>query len=468
MGKQAAVAAAAPAPTPAPTGKHAKRARAHIVSTGAASGTRSIGDPLTNADSVFPGWTGASLPRRRADLAGKSALSLCAAAYVGAHSPLRLNEHCQKRGFDKANVLARPNKDGQGFTSSVQLRRRNAKDGHVDQVLLRPPPDAASRAYIDRPTATEARHFGAVYALFRFANALNLRMVLAPPLADYWRALEAEKKASPKALDWLWAADPFGAAPSPPAASQPSRSGPPTASSSRAPSEASGSQASTPLPAAGPSRPLSRPWADAPEVRMSPDLRELVEATVRAHVHVLDADLDLGAHKLSAAETKLRDELVATGFRPGHVERALATLSAARASQRPDPVFAALLELGPRDAALEWLQLSVPEVDMPASLTRRKPLDSIARVATSADPDALRRSWAVDRLERASSFPLEAIEQAMEQALDDEGLALDLLVRRLLGWTTVDQDGVWSEMALVASALDDEPVGQATVAARDE
>ena len=201
---------------------------------------------------------------------------------------------------------------------------------------------------------------------------------------------------------------------------------------------------------------------------MSSDLRELVEATVRAHVHILDADLELGAHKLSAADTKLRDELVAIGFRPGHVERALATLSAARASPRPDPVFAALLELGPRDAALEWLQLSVPEVDMPASLTRRKPLDSIARVATSADPDALKRSWATDRLERASSFPREAIERAMQQSLDDEGLALDLLVRRLLGWATVGEDGVWSEMALVTAALDDGPVDEATMDARED
>lgn len=61
------------------------------------------------------------------------------------------------------------------------------------------------------PTANEAKHWGAVYALHRFGNNLQLHRLLPPGPREYWAQLEDERKKAPDHLAWQYAEDPFAA-----------------------------------------------------------------------------------------------------------------------------------------------------------------------------------------------------------------------------------------------------------------
>lgn len=61
------------------------------------------------------------------------------------------------------------------------------------------------------PTAIEAKHWGAVYALYRFSNNLQLHRLLPPGPRDYWADLQKEHKEAPEHLDWQYNPDPFAA-----------------------------------------------------------------------------------------------------------------------------------------------------------------------------------------------------------------------------------------------------------------
>ena len=78
------------------------------------------------------------------------------------------------------------------------------------------------------PSALEARHWGATYALHRvsviciylyaiilrhrqFCNGIQLNRVLPPGPRDYWNQLAAEQKAAPEHQSWMYDADPFAA-----------------------------------------------------------------------------------------------------------------------------------------------------------------------------------------------------------------------------------------------------------------
>ncbi|KAF7337469.1 Dead deah box [Mycena sanguinolenta] len=74
-----------------------------------------------------------------------------------------LNERCQKNGWEKSIIDTRKQQDGYAFT--VTLSKLNKKSGQKETVRMEPHP-----AYIS-PSAIEARHWGATYALYRLAPA---------------------------------------------------------------------------------------------------------------------------------------------------------------------------------------------------------------------------------------------------------------------------------------------------------
>ncbi|CAO3566812.1 unnamed protein product [Mortierella alpina] len=82
-----------------------------------------------------------------------------------------MHEHCQKMGWEKPtfNVKRTP----RGFVSTVVLGKRNKKTGQIE---------TASFTLQDnfKPTAVEARHYGATYALHRVNSHKSLMMVLPP------------------------------------------------------------------------------------------------------------------------------------------------------------------------------------------------------------------------------------------------------------------------------------------------
>jgi len=61
------------------------------------------------------------------------------------------------------------------------------------------------------PTANEAKHWGATYALHRFSNNLQLHRLLPPGPREYWARLEEDRKKAPQHLAWQYEPDPFAA-----------------------------------------------------------------------------------------------------------------------------------------------------------------------------------------------------------------------------------------------------------------
>lgn len=80
---------------------------------------------------------------------------------------------------------------------------KNSPDKEIVRFLPQPP--------LSLPTANEAKHWGAVYALHRFSNNLQLHRLLPPGPREYWAQLEDQKKGAAEHLAWQYAPDPFAA-----------------------------------------------------------------------------------------------------------------------------------------------------------------------------------------------------------------------------------------------------------------
>ncbi|GAA98627.1 hypothetical protein E5Q_05314 [Mixia osmundae IAM 14324] len=407
--KDAATPTAADKSALATHGPQGRKARAHIVSSG---NSQKPAPAIDTSKQVFPGHT------------GKLPLNL-------------LRERCNKLGWSAEVEAQRLGKDR--WTCKCVLKRRNLKSGAMDEVILKPPSSIESEIRLpDCGSAAEARQLGSVYALYRFSNSLRLELQMPPTCRDYWRKLEAEKKASPKNKAWLWAEDPFQAASNAPAPriEEPASSGQSTPSREIA------------KPVA-----LSKGWQEAPEVRMSSDLRELVETTIRDLLPVYpEAALpsnedDTSSVALTSEEQHVLARCTAQGFRQGHSEKALVFLrQSADHSTAQDPIVRSLLALPLQQAVEQYLQIHISEDDLPAHLRHRKPADANARVISSAsDSDALKESWAIDRIV-ALGFPRPAAEEAYRSAEQHSGLAIDLLLRRLAFDET---DPAWGQHSLL-------------------
>ena len=280
-----------------------------------------------------------------------------------------------------------------------------------------------------------------MYALFRFANNLRLKMTLPPPCRDYWSILEQEKSQSAKSKDWLWAPDPFESFKAHQEAQKEHarRAANVNAQSGSSSATGLGSQSSMTHPG----------YQNLPEAKMSTSLRVLVESTLRSHAHVLEDDNDsVENHFNDPVVSHLRGHLVGLGFRPGHVDSAISTvLSLNRRSK--DSLSVSLASDALRETALEWLQVVVPEDDLPSAFLKTKPKDFTVRFSTHSNPDGLARSWAVEELNRLAGFPAEAIQQALEISQGHIGLAIDILLRRLVGWSVEEE--AWGIEALLGN-----------------
>ncbi|GAA5892974.1 hypothetical protein JCM8208_004140 [Rhodotorula glutinis] len=390
---------------------------------------------------------------------------------IGYKTPISLlQERCQKSGWERPFVDPKQGTTPGTWTASVTLRRKHPKKpGELETVYMRPPPPPSQIA-VEKPNAMEAKHWVAVYALFRFANNLRLNMQLPPATRDYWAALEKEKAASTPNKQWLWSTTPFetaAAAPPPPSAApaaaasagtngststRPPRNGSPLVNLSSS-STPSATRSSTPAP-------LPKSWAEAPEVRMPSTLRDLVERTIRDALpdlasleldgppsavddHAAEPDDGSGPGSGAAtptrspAEAALETEFTALGFRRGHVLRALAYVRSGSSSSSSSAAA-----VPSRNDVLAHLHLLVPESDLPPSFRDARPADATIRNATSRDAGELGRMWQAERVAREVGAPVEwvrvelegARKAAGEGARDDEleGMVVDVLARRLM------------------------------------
>ncbi|KAK4053504.1 putative ATP-dependent RNA helicase ucp12 [Microbotryomycetes sp. JL201] len=392
--------------------------------------------PPRRANIVKSGNAGASKPQATSLLKDGEAPRPPPLFPIGFKTPMSLlSERCQKSGWDKPVVEPKKLPDGK-YSAAVILHRKNPKTKQPESVYMRPPAAPSPQA-IEKDGAMEAKHYAAVYALFRFSNNLRLHMQLPPGPREYWQLLEKEKSASPANKAYLWSLTPFetaAAAAELSTANKGASGANATRASSVAASSSQGgsimaSRASTPT--GTPPAPLPKAWQDAPEVRMPTALRDLVEETINGLNKRQHFDEDV---PLSEDESFVLERFVDEGFRRGHVLTAVQRLRATRIDTAA-PAY--------RQALLSHLHLHVPEDDLPVSYRQSRPADATARIATSKDSDALGRLWMAEKVAKDFGVPVQHVEDVMriDTVNGEEGRAIDILLRRLCGWNAVSECG---------------------------
>ncbi|KAH7100130.1 P-loop containing nucleoside triphosphate hydrolase protein [Auriculariales sp. MPI-PUGE-AT-0066] len=321
-----------------------------------------------------------------------------------------LNERCQKNDWDKPQVDTRQNAGGQ-FSFVVTLSRRNAKTSLNESVRLEPHPPY----YM--PTALEARHWGATYALYRVSNNLQLDRILPPGPREYWKQLATEHKAAAPHLSWMYEQDPWAAKRS---------------VEERQAKAATKREEVQAEPQVSPEeKKAAREFQHAVEVRMAPAMRDMVEKVIKEAV-LTHPELNATQGNDFLSDPDLSQELEKLGFKSHHVRRTLEVLSGV------SPLAASLLrDSTPKDAAIQHLVLSSPECDLPQRFLPANNSSTPFVASAHHGKEDLRARWAEDRANKEVGFPVLAIKAcASDPRVSGEfALLISHLNSRLLGDT---------------------------------
>ncbi|KAF3908610.1 hypothetical protein AA313_de0200867 [Arthrobotrys entomopaga] len=322
--------------------------------------------------------------------------------------------------WEKPEYTMRHSKEG--HYSTVIIRYKNPKTKETEELRFEPPQNKALPSYF--PTALEARHFTATYALHRVYSGRNLQYALPPTHRPYWQAWEAVKKEDVKAgKDSKYAEDPFQVQRDHIAAEA-------AKALDREKAAIMGTVAAGGASALSSSQ-VPRGWAGSVLVNMGKGTRSLVEKFIRLNK---DWKHDVGRMDGDTKEKVVR-ELKSAGFRVSHAEEACE--------------WATNLE----DAlgwGIEWLLIHVPEDDMPAKYLP----DNYTVGAVAFVTDSLAREYASKRLS-AGGYPLEAAREALAACGDDETRAAEILMQTLV-YGQPKRQAVNNEDDLIT--FDDEPV----------
>ena len=254
-----------------------------------------------------------------------------------------LSEHCQKQKWAKPEYTM--SKTPEGFSSMVILKSINPKTNET--ISLPPFKLPPSHKYLTvQPTAVEARHFAATYALFRVCSMKNIHMMMPPNYRDLWKkefqGLKSEGVKSGRA--WMYEADPF-------AAKQEREQAQALIAKKKDEREKQkakdAAQPANLLAAArssvdGPSRNVMRGWTRVSMVDMGKRTRAQVESLVQREA-VWNSQ---GIRIPDFQKRNVLNEFTELGFRKSHIEEAIE-------------------ECKDREEALEWLLIHVPEDDLP-------------------------------------------------------------------------------------------------------
>ncbi|KAL8783847.1 MAG: hypothetical protein Q9213_004337 [Squamulea squamosa] len=355
-----------------------------------------------------PGQEAPKRPDTRALIGG--------ASWTGKLPVNMLSEHCQKQKWGKPDYTM--SKTPNGFLSSVVLKSMDPKT--KENVIL--PPFVLPPKYKDvavQPTAVEARHFAATYALFRVCSMRNIHMMLPPNYRDLWKnEFETSKKEDVKAgRAWMYEADPFAAKQSQDEvqaqklrkrAEEEKKRSQDTKQSVRI-SFASGSTLSTP------NRNMAKGWMQAPKLEMEKRNRTQVEDLVRRNAvwNAYGIDFPTSNYRETV------NELMNLGFRASHVEEAITFCK-------------------DREEVLEWLLIHVPEDDLP-----RWSLPEGYTAGISMASGDVKRDAAIARLSEAG-YSIELCTRKFDECNGDEGYAAEALQSRLVSAKSIND----SEMNL--------------------
>ena len=290
-----------------------------------------------------------------------------------------------------------------------------------------------------QPSALEARHFAATYALFRVCSMKNIHMMLPPTYRDLWKGdFEDLKKEDVKdGRGWMYEADPFMALREREEAK---------ASMAKKREEREKQQAKEVSQPAGlggrsthggggggGSHNVMRGWNRVPKIEMGKRTRTRVEELIRRNAI-------WNPHGVQISEFQRRNitnEFVELGFRKSHVEEAI-------------------LECKDREETLEWLLIHVPEDDLPAwSL----PEGYVAGISMASSN--IKREAKIKRLAEAG-YSMELCSKVLDDHNEDEAMASEALQLILLGHsgsvkdrdsTPNDGDEIWHEEQTTLEAI---------------
>ncbi|KAI7898210.1 P-loop containing nucleoside triphosphate hydrolase protein [Cokeromyces recurvatus] len=319
--------------------------------------------------------------------------------WTGKTPVTHLHEHCQKSNWENPEFDIK--KQGNGYLASVTLRQRNKRTAQMQTVVMTPPPE------VQTPTAAEAKHVAATYALHRVRSHLPMHQVLPPTHRDYWRQFEQLKTT---ANSWQYNPDPFNA--HAPTSTAPKRQRQQLPTKEHA-------AAAVPLPPTTTTTTTNKKqqvvemdekmrkyWESLPAIQMASQHRELVERVIKRSKIAYQP---LPRKHTKQEKEKLIKELVEMGFRATHADEAL-DYSADKAS------------------ALDWLCLHVPEDDLPANFMLANYNPTMTTISHTTQ--SLSRDWLLKRMS-SIGYPEAVCEEALNRAKGDESKALELLQWRL-------------------------------------
>ncbi|KAK3903316.1 P-loop containing nucleoside triphosphate hydrolase protein [Staphylotrichum tortipilum] len=342
-----------------------------------------------------------------------------------------LSEHCQKQKWERPDYNTIKTKEG--FSVLVSLAAKNPKTGEVTRLPpFKLPPSHVHLAY--KPTALEAKHFAATYALYRVCSMKNLHISLPPDYKSLWKDFEALKKVDVKeGKGWMYEADPFqaarerdeakAAAEKKKAAAQAARekaaaeaagaNGPGGALAFRGPGGGGGGGGGS---GGGGAHNLMRGWATVPKIEMGNKTRSQLEDLLRRETVWNPHGVVMTAAQKAAIVKEFRD----LGFRQSHIEEAIA-------------------ECKDREETLEWLLVHIPEDDLPRWALPERYTAGVTVAATD-----LRREGAIKRLAE-SGYSIDLCRKILDANGGDEGVAAEALQKLLVSSGTASQEAPQEE-----------------------
>ena len=260
-----------------------------------------------------------------------------------------------------------------------------------------------------QPTAVEARHFAATYALFRVCSMRNIHMMLPPNYRDLWKSefQDLKKSDMQDGKAWMYEADPFTAKEEREqvqalmAKKREEREKQNTEASDKGIKIGLGhSQNGASSAAAG--RQITRGWTKVPKIEMGKRIRADIESIVRQHAV-------WNPYGIKISEFQGRNivrELVDLGFRQSHVEEGVAYCK-------------------DREEVLEWLLVHVPEDDLP-----KWSLPEGYTAGLTMASGNIKREASIRRLSK-TGYVTELCEKLLDQFRGDERAAAESLQKRL-------------------------------------
>ena len=413
----------APAPVPAPAPAASKSAKKETKKAPAEDDFI----VFTNSDKETKGRRGggASGSGSGSNKAGGSSSTAAEGAEVGPPKPTvkqiiggaswtgklpvnLLSEHCQKQKWERPdyNTIKTPD----GFSVFVSLAAKNPKTGEVTKLPpFKLPPSHVHLAY--KPTALEAKHFAATYALYRVCSMKNLHMMLPPDYKSLWKEFEALKKQDVKeGKAWMYEADPFQALREREeakvtaekkrqqiqAAKEKAANEPGAMLALRGSSSGSGG-------GGGGAHGVSRGWTAVPKIEMGNKTRSQLEDLLRRETTWNPHGVIMPA----AQKASIVGEFRGLGFRQSHVEEAVE-------------------ECKDREETLEWLLVHIPEDDLPRWALPEKYSAGVTVAATD-----LRKEGVIKRLSQ-SGYSVDLCRKILAAHDGDEGRAAEALQKLLL------------------------------------